>query len=375
MKKKKILFLSPLPPPYYGSALSSAECLDILKNSGNFKVRNIKLNYSRKMSDIGKINLEKIRGFLRGKKEIKKLLKKFHPELIYFVPATDGLGLIRDYLFFRDIKKIDNKQKIVLHIRSRIPKENWRKRLFKRIYTEIFGFSNTYVIVLGEELIADLNNLVPRKRIFILPNAIKNEIGEKELKEIIKKRAKESVVNILFLSNMDKTKGWPKLLQACKILNEKGIEFRCFFAGAWVNEQDKKYFFEFVRKNNLEKKIVYIGPVGQNEKKRLLEKTHILVFPTEYKLETFGRVNIEAMMFAIPVIANAIATIPSIVKDKKTGFLLEKNTPEEIAEKIEILAKNRKLAERMGIEGRKRFLKNFEIEKYKREFIKILRKI
>lgn len=67
---KKILFLSPLPPPYYGSAMSSQMCLNILKNSKDFEVRNIKLNYSKEMNDIGKINFNKIKGMLKVSKQI-----------------------------------------------------------------------------------------------------------------------------------------------------------------------------------------------------------------------------------------------------------------------------------------------------------------
>jgi len=38
---KKILFLSPLPPPHYGSAMSSKMCLEILQKSKDFEIKNI----------------------------------------------------------------------------------------------------------------------------------------------------------------------------------------------------------------------------------------------------------------------------------------------------------------------------------------------
>jgi hypothetical protein len=58
--KKKILFLSPLPPPNYGSAMSSKMCLDILRKSDLFEVSNIKINFAKKMDDVGVISLKKI---------------------------------------------------------------------------------------------------------------------------------------------------------------------------------------------------------------------------------------------------------------------------------------------------------------------------
>jgi len=368
--KKKILFLSPLPPPNYGSAMSSEMCLNILKKSKNFEVRNIKLNYSKKVLDIGKINLDKVKGIKTVKNRIRRAIKEFNPDIIYFMPATARIGAIRDYFFFKEIRRHTNK-KIVFHIRARIPEENWKNPVFRKIYTDMFSDKNAYAIVLGEELTSDLRGLIPKDKISILPNAIKNEVRDKELNKIIKQRNKEKTTNILFLSNMDKTKGWIKLLEACKILDEKDFNFKCHFAGAWINKKDETFFNNFKRRNNLNEKVFYVGRVEGKKKTELFQKSHIFVFPTEYKLETFGRVVIEAMMFCLPVIANSIATIPSTIQDKKTGFLLKKNTPEEIVENIGLLIKDKKLREKIGREGRKRFLKEFEIRKYVKRFKRI----
>ena len=368
-KNKKILFLSPLPPPYYGSAMSSEMCLDILKKSKEFEIKNIKLNYSKDMSDVGKINLNKIKGISEVKKEIKKQLKEFGPEMIYFVPATSGLGLIRDFYFIREIKKLLGKGKILFHIRSRTINTLFNKFIYKNM------FQGEKAIVLSERLIKDVSGYIQKKDISILPNAIKNEITENEFNKILKNKEKknkekaDNKIEILFLSNMDKTKGWPRLLEACKILNEKNIGFKCNFLGDWNNKKDKKYFYEFIEKNNLKEKVKEYGKKTGKEKNSFLEKADILVFPTEYKLETFGRVIIEGMMFGLPVIANGIASIPDIIKHNKTGYILEKNTPKEIAGYIEKLYKNPELRVNMGKQGRRRFLEEFELNKYKEGFL------
>jgi len=366
--KRKILFLSPLPPPYYGSALSSKECLGILEGSKEFKVRNIKLNYSESMKDIGKINLNKIKGIFRVSRQIKQEINLFNPDIVYFVPATSGLGLIRDAYFVRQIKKIW-KGKILFHIRSRISDEDWKNPLFRYIYVRMF--KNQKAIVLGKTLKKDLHNLIPDRDISVLPNAIKNEISEKEIKRIIKKRNKLRTFNILFLSNMDRTKGWPKLLEACKILDEKKINFRCSFVGAWRSKKDEKKFYKFIKKNNLQNKVFYLGKKTGKEKNKILENSDVLVFPTEYKLETFGRVIIEAMMYALPVIANSIASIPEIIEDKKTGYLLKENNPQEIVKDLLMPYKNKKFIVRFGLTGRKRFLERYELSGYKKKFKKI----
>lgn len=368
-KKKKVLFLSPLTPPFYGSSMSSEMCLDILKNSKDFNIKNIKLNYSKEISNAGKLNLNKIKGIFKVKKNIKKELKKFNPDTIYFMPATSSFGLIRDYLFVEEIKKNWNRE-ILFHLRSRISQKDWNNKFYRRLYKKMF--LDEKVIVLDESLERDLHNLTPKKNIVILPNAIKNEISEKQLKTIIGERGKSNEFNILFLSNMDETKGWFRLLEACKILKEKGIGFKCNFVGEWLSNKEKDKFFNYIKENKLEENAFYLGGKRGKEKNNIFKKSNVLVFPTEYKLETFGRVIIEAMMFGLPVIANGIASIPTTVQDGKTGFVLKENTKEEIAEKIGRLINGKKLRTKMGIAGRKRFLKYYTLDVYKKKFLEVL---
>jgi glycosyltransferase involved in cell wall biosynthesis len=350
--------------------MSSKECLDILKKATEFEIENIKINFSKSMETMGKITLSKLKELIDLKKKVKENLKNFNPEIVYFMPATARIGLIREYLLFKEIKK--KKKKIIYHIRARISKENRENYFIEKIYIKMF--KNQKAIVLDESLKEDLKGLIKEEDIFVLPNSIKNEISSKEFRKIIEKRKNKKEMTILFLSNMDKSKGWLKLLEACKILKEKKINFSCNFVGAWVKNQDEKEFKEFVKKNNL-KEINYLGKKIDKEKNEVLEKSDILVFPTEHKLETFGRVIIEAMMFGIPVIANGIASIPTTIINNKTGFVLKENSPKEIAEKIEILLKDKEKANKMGEEGRKRFLEYYEQKEYGKKFREILKKV
>lgn len=367
-KMKKILFLSPLPPPYYGSAMSSEMCLEILQKSKKFEVKNIKLNYSKDMSDIGRLNINKIKGIIKVSKKIKLEIKEFNPDIIYFVPATSGLGLIRDAYFVKQIKKTWRKE-ILFHIRSRITSKDWNNKIYQKLYKTML--SNQKVIVLDELLKKDLHNLTKDSNILILPNAIKNELTEPEFKRIIQKRKRQNSFNLLFLSNMDESKGWKKLLETCKILKELNIDFKCNFVGAMLSKKNEIKFKKFVSQNNLQDNVKYLGVKTGKEKNKILETSDMLIFPTEYKLETFGRVIIEAMMFGLPVIANGIASIPTIIQHGRTGFVLEKNSPEEIVNYI-IKLRDRKLREKMGIIGRKRFLDEYEIENYAKRFEKII---
>jgi len=363
---KRILFLSPLPPPFYGSGISSKMCLEILKADGRFEVTNIKTNYSKQLSDIGKINISKIKGLIHVAIQIRHFIKDFDPEIIYYMPATSDFGLLRDSLFL-GIIKMSNPRKLILHIRTLLLKKDWDNPLKKSMLKRLLHCDK--VIILGPELIENLNGQVDRNKIFILPNAIPNSLSDKEFESLNNRRRKSDHLDLLFLSLLEESKGWFKLLEACKLLCDDGVKFTCHFVGDWRSDQEKQKFYRFIRKNNLSENIVYHGMLIGKEKSEMLAKADILVFPTEN--DAFGRVIIEAMEYGVPVIANNVGTIPSIIDNGKTGFILEKNQADEICTYI-LKLQNKDYRKLMGIKSRVRFLERFTIGTYRNRFIDII---
>ena len=62
---------------------------------------------------------------------------------------------------------------------------------------------------------------------------------------------------------------------------------------------------------------------------------------------------LEAMSYGLPVISTPVGGIPEIVKDGVNGYLIFPGDNEALAEKIELLAKNKELRLRMGQENYK----------------------
>jgi len=68
---------------------------------------------------------------------------------------------------------------------------------------------------------------------------------------------------------------------------------------------------------------------------------------------------LEAQLMEIPVIATSVGGIPELMKDKKTGFLVEKGNKEDLKEKISLILEET-TSNRMGSEGRKFVIENFD---------------
>ncbi len=90
---------------------------------------------------------------------------------------------------------------------------------------------------------------------------------------------------------------------------------------AKVDKVDREYFEAQIRPLLSRPGVEYVGEVGQVQKNELLGGAAALLFPIDWP-EPFGLVMIEAMACGTPVIAFARGSVPEIIEDGVTGFLV-----------------------------------------------------
>ncbi|MFO8055096.1 MAG: glycosyltransferase, partial [Bacteroidales bacterium] len=96
--------------------------------------------------------------------------------------------------------------------------------------------------------------------------------------------------------------------------------------------QDHEYFENKVKPLINNDDIVYVGNSGPDERNRLLGGAYALLHPVSFD-EPFGLSVVEAMMCGTPVIAFKRGSMPELIMNGKTGFLV--STIEEASEMIE----------------------------------------
>ena len=82
----------------------------------------------------------------------------------------------------------------------------------------------------------------------------------------------------------------------------------------------------------------------------------------------------EAQLMEKPVIATNVGGIPELMKDGETGFLIEKNNPDELFEKLSTLLNNLEKANEMGKKGKEFVKNNFNWDKICNDFLNHLKK-
>jgi glycosyltransferase involved in cell wall biosynthesis len=87
--------------------------------------------------------------------------------------------------------------------------------------------------------------------------------------------------------------------------------------------------------------------------------------------EGFGLVFAEAMAAGLPVVACRAAAVPEIVEDRRTGFLVNARSPDELAMAMETLLVNKELARELGAAAARR-VQAYDLARVAQRFLEAL---
>ncbi len=196
--------------------------------------------------------------------------------------------------------------------RKPLPHANWKKTVYHGLPMDLYSFNST-----AEQYLIFVGRISPEKRV---------------------DRAIEIAINA-------------------------GIPLRI---AAKVDKVDAEYFDTKIKKLINHPLIEMIGEVGDKEKQELLGGALGLLFPIDWP-EPFGLVMIEAMACGTPVIAYKCGSIPEVIDEGVTGFVV--NSQEEAVKAVG------KLPELSREECRKTFEKRFSVQAMTRDYISVYKSL
>jgi glycosyltransferase involved in cell wall biosynthesis len=118
---------------------------------------------------------------------------------------------------------------------------------------------------------------------------------------------------LLFFGRIHPEKGTHESIQIAKQAKRKLI------ISGLIQHQE---YFETMIKPNINNDIVYIGNSGPSERDKLMGEAFALLHPISFE-EPFGLSVAESMMCGTPVIAFNKGSMPELIRDRKTGFLVD----------------------------------------------------
>jgi glycosyltransferase involved in cell wall biosynthesis len=167
---------------------------------------------------------------------------------------------------------------------------------------------------------------------------------------------------ILCVGTLHEVKGQTFLIEACRKLHERGMDFQCHFVG---DGPDKANLSELASQAGLSEKIIFHGRQKQERIAQLLQEADVLAAPSvptkDGRREGIPVVLMEAMSSGVPVVASKLSGIPELVVDGRTGLLAPPGDVDALANALEHYYRDSALRKRLGFAGREKVLAEFDL--------------
>ena len=200
--------------------------------------------------------------------------------------------------------------------------------------------------------ILDLFDVSP-ERVVVIHNGIDLDVWRRVEEGTTRKAYGIEGDYVLFVGRTSRQKGIVHLIDAMKHV-DPGVRLVCCTSAPDTPEIEA----EVAAKVAAEPRVTWINTLLREDQYIELY-SHAAVFCCPSVYEPFGIINLEAMACERPVVASAVGGIPEVVVPEHTGLLVPPGEPEPLAEALNRVLRDRPLARKMGLAGRKRVEEQF----------------
>ena len=157
---------------------------------------------------------------------------------------------------------------------------------------------------------------------------------------------------LVTIGRLEGIKGFPYLVQACAILNARGVPFTCDIIG---EGSLRAVLEQAISANGLEGSVRLRGALSQHQVRTALAGAQVFVLPSvqtpDGNQDGIPVALMEAMALGLPVISTRVSGIPELVVDGVSGLLVAPGDAVALADAIERLLNDPALRELLSRQG------------------------
>jgi len=155
----------------------------------------------------------------------------------------------------------------------------------------------------------------------------------------------------------------------CEFKKKDSQDYKLFIIGKKGGEYYEK-INDFIKNNKLEKEIIFLDFIDDNELSYIYKNAQVLVFPS--MIEGFGFTILEAMSCGLPVITSNCSSMAEV--GDEAVLLVDPKEIESISNAMEKIVNNEDIRKKLIQKGYEQ-IKNFSWQKSAEEFIDLFKKI
>lgn len=184
------------------------------------------------------------------------------------------------------------------------------------------------------------------------------------------------IPTIVCVANLVEVKGHRYLLEACRILRDKGIRFKCILIG---EGSERKTIERKIEELGLTSKVKLLGALPHEKVQEILQKeADIIVLPSivtdKGEKEGIPVALMEAMSYGIPVVSTHTGGIPELLSGG-AGIMVEEKNAGQLADALERLIQDKELAKEIGQRGYRKVNEEFNLIKNVKKLLEKMKKV
>lgn len=263
-------------------------------------------------------------------------------KLVHIHTSSRG-SFFRKYIIFY-ISKFFNKKVIInIHPMHFVQFYENSNIIVKKMITGVLNRCDL-ILVLSEKIKQKIADICQNKSIEVLYNPV-------VIKDINSKESNQ--INILFLGKLCQLKGVYDIIESAKYITNSNIIINLYGDG------NLEEFKNLINNSNVQSKVKIKGWISGEDKERAYQNSDIVILPSY--TEGLPMSILEAMAYGLPVISTPVGGIAEAVEDNVNGYLIEPGDYKALAEKIDSLANDKNLREKMGQEGYRIAKEKFDV--------------
>ena len=229
----------------------------------------------------------------------------------------------------------------------RPPKNNWFNRIIHQKVADKLIVSSDFVKNLSVNSLNLSGNRIATVYPFVDTEKFQMDGGQEKLHK--KLHIEKDIILIGIVGRLDQVKGHRFFIEAARKVSVKNPNVKFLIVGDEKNIKIKD--LEQIAENlGIKNKIIFTGfCTNVSDMMNLCDIGVVASIGSE----AISRVAMEWMSVGKPVVGTKVGSIPEIIEEEITGFLVPPGDSNLMAQKIDFLLKNKKKAQIMGKEGRK----------------------
>ncbi|MBN1559447.1 glycosyltransferase family 4 protein [candidate division KSB1 bacterium] len=347
-RKKRVLFILKVPPPYGGGEIEHQYLYNALKYDYKF------LLFARKSHNKAKQGRLSLANVLFGALMIVRVVFVCivrRPTVVFIWLPKDLPAYLRTIFLAALLRLFGTKVIGDLHGMGFDFLQRRAQKWYLRHSINVFSTIRVLSPKIAERLrdCGFRNELVPIDNGVAAPNYLK-----------IKTSSFEQPLRLLYLGTISESKGFLRVLELAKYLHRLHVRFSLTVVGEWRDGQFRQNARKFIKDNGLGFSVLFSGMRLADEKWKILWKSHLLLHFTDWDGQPLTI--IEAMAAGVPTIATPVGAISEMIEHNVDGFLIDR--VDQATHIITELLAGRLDYDAVSTSARRTFERRFTVEKY-----------